>query len=676
MFVAGKKRKLGSLGAPKAAAAAAAPTDTAGASPASAADRWYALGVENLRSKQYGNALDYLNRCVAAARNEGVRNAKAYEARALALHRLGEHARALDDAKSALRIDAHSAVAYAHMASALAATGRPRDALDVVDRGLRTADAQASGYAHLQAQRETLQRRLDPAYVPRERADCDPVARLAADVCVAVFALLDTRSLAACRGVSRRWQRLVDGTAVLWARPCFSPPTAVGALAQQLPAYAKLRRALRHLPGGGRVPDAALRTVLTRSREALRMLVIPEAAEPSARTLDALLACRRPVLEHIGVGRGARLTAPALGRVLSHCLAATVAAVHVPYNALVTDAHMALIARAAPQLRSLDISGCLGVRVRQLFRAWNATLGDARRVTRLERLHLCDHPGIPELLVYACKHRHFSGLRALHVAIRDQAVYARITGIAALTRYFEQIDAPHVPFPALSELNIDGLWDATTSAHRFESQHTADLLLRTRVVGAGLLRLSALDAGAVGTTPLLATLQRCFSTLRHLHVTRATGFSPDAVHALVHDTAHTQLRSLDLSGCVGLTAASLRALVQRSPLLELVNLGHTAADNAVLAVLAGFVDAPGAAGLQAVVLDSTDVTGAGARDFAAACERRFRGMRRAGGAAALSAWRLRLLDLDNCAAVGADAVAVVRDLLSAMGTRVTAAAPS
>ncbi|KAJ1852907.1 hypothetical protein LPJ73_002739, partial [Coemansia sp. RSA 2703] len=90
MFVAGKKRKLGSLGASKATATTVTPTSTntsesGGSSDASVVDRWYALGTENFRSKQYRNALDYFNRSVAAAKNEGIRDAKVYEARALTL---------------------------------------------------------------------------------------------------------------------------------------------------------------------------------------------------------------------------------------------------------------------------------------------------------------------------------------------------------------------------------------------------------------------------------------------------------------------------------------------------------------------------------------------------------------------------------------------------------------
>ncbi|KAJ1719854.1 hypothetical protein LPJ53_005448 [Coemansia erecta] len=680
MFVAGKKRKLGSLGV-STSATASATTDTAGSaesSEASAVDRWYALGTENFRSKQYRNALDYYNRSVAAAKKDGIRDAKVYEARALTLYRLKEYSRAMDDAKDAIRINPHSAIAYSHMANVMAATGKPQEALEIVDRGLLTIDPQVPGYKHMQAMRESLMKKLDPSYVPQECTDSDPVARLPTDICVVAFSLLDTRSLVACRSVCRRWLALIDSNPVLWSRPCFSTSNPVSELAQQLPAYSKFGRMLRLLGDSDRVPDSALCTVLKFSREALKALVIPDAAEPSLRTLNVLFAYKRPLLENINIGRGAKLNAPVFGRVLSHCLAANVSAIHVPYSALVTDSHIATIARSVPQLRSLDISGCAGVRIRQLFRAWNATLTDSHRVTCLERLYLCDHPGIPEFLVYSCKHRHFSNLRVLHLAIRDQNVYARISSIAPLMRYFEQIDAVGVPFPSLCELNIDGIWDATTSVNRFESQHTSSLVLQSHLINVGLRRLSALNASAVGSIPLLASLQRCISTLEQFHLTRASGLSPDIMQVLAQDTAHMllseplRLTSLDLSGCVGATAHSLSMVVRRCPGLVHVNLSQTAADNSVLSCLTEFVNLPDSKGLQVVILDTTDITGAAARDFAAACERRFRRLRREGYGALKSGWRLRLFDMDNCTGIGSDAVAVVRDLLSAMGTRVSA----
>ncbi|KAJ2366333.1 hypothetical protein IW150_005969 [Coemansia sp. RSA 2607] len=684
MFVAGKKRKLGSLGASKATATTVTPatsintSESGGSSDASVVDRWYALGTENFRSKQYRNALDYFNRSVAAAKNEGIRDAKVYEARALTLYKLKEYSRAMDDAKDAIRINPHSAIAYSHMANVMAATGKPQEALEIVDRGLLTIDPQVSGYRHMQAMRESLMKKLDPSYVPQECTDSDPVVRLPVDICVVAFSLLDTRSLFACRSVCRRWLALVDSNPVLWARPCFSISNPVSDLAQQLPAYQKLRRTLRLLAGSDRVPDRVLCYVLTSSREALRSLVIPEAAELSSRTLDALFAHKRPLLENINIGRGAKLSASVFGRVLNHCLAANVSTIHVPYNALVTDSHIAAIARSVPQLRSLDISGCAGVRMRPLFRAWNATLTDAHRVTCLERLYLCDHPGIPEFLVYSCKHRHFSNLRVLHLAIRDQSVYAGISSIAPLMRYFERIEAVDVPFPKLYELNIDGIWDATTSSNRFESQHTSGLILQTRLINVGLRRLSALDAAAVGSIPLLASLQRCISTLQQLHLTRASGLSSEIMQVLAQDTTHMSnssplsLTSLDLSGCVGASAHSLWMVVRRCPNLVHVNLSQTAADNSVLSCLTEFVDLADNDGLQVVILDTTDITGAAARDFAAACDRRFRRLRRDGFGALESGWRLRLFDMDNCTGIGSDAVSVVRDLLSAMGTRVSA----
>ncbi|KAJ2825269.1 hypothetical protein GGI24_003205, partial [Coemansia furcata] len=87
MFIAGRKRKA-ATGSPSQAlgSRSALPTLAFGVE----IDRWYVLGRENFRERQYRNALDYYNRAVALAANEGVRDAKLYEARAHTLYKLRE----------------------------------------------------------------------------------------------------------------------------------------------------------------------------------------------------------------------------------------------------------------------------------------------------------------------------------------------------------------------------------------------------------------------------------------------------------------------------------------------------------------------------------------------------------------------------------------------------------
>ncbi|KAJ2344995.1 hypothetical protein GGF43_005325, partial [Coemansia sp. RSA 2618] len=593
-------------------------------------------------------------------------------ARAHTLHKLGECTRAMDDAKEAVAIDGGSAGGYMRMAAILAATGRPRDALGVLGRGLRAVGEGGPGFAQMDVQRMSVERLLDPAYAPRADARRDPLWRLPGDVAVLVLRLLDTRMLAVCRAVSRRWAALIDAAPVLWSRPRFARAAGgVQELAAQLPAYAKARR-LQARQGAG-VPEHVLRRVFERARGSLAALCFPDGAVVAAATVDALLAHRRPCLRSIDVARTAAISEALVNRVLNWGLSPQIAAIRVPYRSHIGDAAMEVIARGVPALRVLDISGCTKVRVKHLYKAWNAVLADAHGATRLEELYMNDHPGIPELLVYGTKYRHFSGLKVLHIAIRDQGVLSMCAGLAPLMNYLQRIPNAQIPFPALAELCIDGLWDATIAARRFESVSTALVVSRSRLLCSGLRRLSALDAAFVGAAPLYEALAPCFATLRRLHLTRAASLDSAMVWALLGTRQLLPLASLDLSGCVAVDAQALAALVGRCASLVHVNLAQTAADNAVLAELTRIAGADAAAGLEVVVLDTTDVSGAAVRDFAAACAKRYCRMR--GDAHARRAWRLRLLDVDNCANVGCDAVAIVRDLLSFMQTRILAAVP-
>ncbi|KAJ2858412.1 hypothetical protein J3B02_000284 [Coemansia erecta] len=639
-----------------------------------------------MRFKQYRNALNYFNRAIAVARKEIQWSAKLFEARSLVLYKLGEYMRAMNDAKETIRIDAKSANAFTYMANIMAATNKPQEALEVIERGLSTLDPSISGYGHMEAVRESLKRRLDPEYVPKAIAQSDPVVCLPVDINVIVFRQLDIRTLIACRGVSRHWREFVDTTSVIWSQPCFSSPNAIDLLIQQLPAYPKPYKLAKQLVYNGQrvVPNKILCCVFERSRESLRHLVIPESSAPNARTLDALFANKRPLLEQITIGRNANLSASSLNRVLSWCLTGNISKLSFPYCDLISDKHMAAIARLVPHLRSLDISGCKEVRVKQLFRAWGATLTDAHDTTRLENLYINDHPGIPELLIYSCKHRHFQGLRVLHMAIRSQSVYSLITGIGLLNSYFERIQAVRSPFPDLLELNMDGIWDAVQNSIRFESEFIKSLAIRCQLVASGLKRLSMLDATTVRAPLLSMILQSCLPTLQQLHLTRSSNIGSQLITTLVNnitpgslDIEPLQLTSLDLSGCASASAVGLSSLIGRCPNLVYVNLTQSAADNMVLNRLTTFIKSPETRGLEVVILDTTDITGSAARDFAAACEMRFKRLRSRDNRGSVSSmWSLRVFDMDNCTGVGSDAVSLVRDLLSSMGTRVLAAVTS
>ncbi|KAJ2079484.1 hypothetical protein H4R24_003752 [Coemansia sp. RSA 988] len=679
MFVAGKKRKAHST-VPTARSVRlreGLPSPTHARSNAAArgdqhseteAIRWYKLGIENAREQRHRIALDYYNRAVALATNEGLKMAKLYEARSYALYRLGELQRAMVDAKEAIHIDKSSVDGFVRMATILADTGKTKEALAVIHKGLDTVDAHASGYTHLGTLRMSIIQQLDPSYVPPVDPRTDPFRRLPEELVVLILHWLDTRALMLLRGVARHWQSLIDHAPALWSRPCYASLNASQHLIQQLPAYSKLRGRLQQ--GRGRVPDRALRHVFEKSRGSLALLHFPDGSVPSTTTLDLLFACRRPRISSVIVESTAVLDAPLVYRILNLYSSPQLAEIRLPYCRNLDNDVMATIACSTPTLRILDISGCVNVHIKRLFKAWGTTLSDALGSTMLEELYLNDHPGMPELLVYSTKYNHFRNLRVLHIAIRDQTVFSMYTGLGPLLRYFERIPDAQIPFPNLKELNIDGLWDTTISSRRFESAQAALLISRCRLLYSGLHRLSALDSPSVGQDSLYSALVPCFPTLRKLHLTRAMGLSTQMLLTLTSTLQALPLVSLDLSGCVGVDAHGLAMLVSCCRELVYVNLSQTATDNTVLAKLTETMNMSDSAGLEVLALDTTDITGVAVRNFASACAKRYCRVRNS--AQARHPWRLRLLDIDNCTKVGSDAVAVAHDLLSFMQTRVLA----
>ncbi|KAJ1823428.1 hypothetical protein GGH91_000683 [Coemansia sp. RSA 2671] len=670
MFVAGRKRKL-----------AAEPRQTPGPRGAplvptreAEINRWYVLGRENFRERQYRNALDYYNRAVALAANESIRDAKLYVARAHTLYKLRELTRALSDAKEATRINAGLSAGYICLASILTDMGKPEEAFAAVKQGLGLADIHASEYKHLQLLCSSLSLRLDPTRQPIRESDTDPVTRLPADLVVLALRLLDTRMLSICRGVSTRWLHVIDNTPVLWSRPCYLVDSPAHKLARELPAYSKAqKRVQQRSHRAPSPPDTVICRVFEMSQRSLLIATFPDGATVSAKALEALLACPRPLLTHLALGRASLLKSESINRLLNWCLPAMVTDIRLPYCVQVGDDEIGVIAKLGHKLRALDISGCIRVGVKRLFLAWNSVL--AGTTTGIEELVINDHPGVAEFLVYSSKHRHFAKLKVLHAAIRDQAVFSMIKNLGPLLAYFQRIQIMQVPFPDLYELNIDGVWETTISAHRFESTQLSNLMWSCRLFSCSLRRFSALDSSSVNHSHLQHILQHSLSSLQQLHLTRAANLDALALATRATDVGamleQLPLVSLDLSGCVGVTAQGLLALVARCRRLTHVNFSQTAAENSVLNRLTEIVSSSEAPGIEVLVLSATDVTGAAVRDFAAACSARYR--RQRDDRHAKRMWRLQLLDVDNCTGVGSDAVALTRDLLSSMSTLVLAA---
>ncbi|PIA13074.1 hypothetical protein COEREDRAFT_83749 [Coemansia reversa NRRL 1564] len=463
------------------------------------------------------------------------------------------------------------------------------------------------------------------------------------------------------------WRALIEGAPALWSRPCYAPINITNCLMKQLPAYSKLSCELRQ--GRSRVPDRTLRHVFEKSRGALALLHFPDHSVPSAATLEVLFAHRRPRMSSLVVEGTAFLETALINRILNLHLS-QLTEIRLPYRDSLSNDMMSAIACSTPHLRILDISGCVNVQIKHLFKTWGATLSDALGSTMLEELYLNDHPGIPELLVYSTKYSHFRNLRVLHIAIRDQAVFSMYSGLGPLFRYFQRIPDAQVPFPNLIELNIDGLWDITMASRRFESEQTSIFVLQCRLLCSGLHKLSALDSLTVDQAALNSALAPCFQTLRKLHLTRAMRLSTQILLTLTSTRQFLPLVSLDLSDCVGFDAHGLAVLLSCCRDLVYVNLSRTAADNSVLARLTEIINMSDNAGLEVLVLYTTNITGVAVRDFASACAKRYSRIR--SSAQVRHPWRLQLLDIDNCTKVGSDAVAVARNLLSFMRTRILA----
>ncbi|KAI9500954.1 hypothetical protein GGI25_005389 [Coemansia spiralis] len=641
-------------------------------------NRWYIIGMENFRERQYRTALDYYNRAIALSMNEGLcRDARLYEARSHVLYKLREFVRAMDDAKEAIVIDAGSTAGYTHMAGILAATGKLYDALAVLEQGLCRADRQSTGYPHMLTLRASLMKQLDPtAKLPVRVVETDPVVRLPADLAILVLRELNTRTLILCRAVSKRWLALIDNTPVLWSRVCFSYPTAVSRLAQQLPAYTKVQKWIIK-NSSDRVPDKILRFAFKKAQGSLVTAFVPEKSVVSTKTLDLLLAQNRPCLKQIDVSSTAAINSSLVERMLGGwCMPTSISTIRFPYCTNVDNNTVSIIARCVPRLRILDISGCAQVRVKHLFKAWSSVLADAYDSTSIEELYMNDHPGIPDLLVYSTRHCHFANVKTLHIAIQDQRVFSMFSGLAPLVEYLRRNQNSRTLFPRLTDLNMNGIWDATVASQRFESTLLHSLVFQCRLVAEGLSRLSAVDSSAISRTQLVESLQRCLPTMQHLHITRAANFDTQILLDIVarHQQLYFPLVSLDLSGCVGITAQGIYAFISRCRSLVYANLSQTAANNTVMNIFTENISTLSLPGLEALVIDTTDISGAAVRDFAAACAKRYNSRLRS-ETHVKRVWRLQLLDIDNCTKVGSDAVAVVRELLSPMSTQVLAAIP-
>ncbi|KAJ2581380.1 hypothetical protein GGH95_002109, partial [Coemansia sp. RSA 1836] len=512
MFVAGEKRK-------RAPVSQSGPAVARGAlslpPPEAEIKRLYGLGRENFRERRYRNALDYYNRAVALAANEGIRDAKLYEARAHTLYKLREFARALSDAKDAIRVNANSSAGYTCIANILADAGRLAEALAVADRGLELTDAHDPEHKHLQLLCSSLSLRLDPSRPPPAASVTDPMARLPVELVIMILRLVDTRALCICRSVSTRWLHLIDGTPVLWSNPRYHTESPVRALAQQLPAYSKAQRRMQQAPQRA-PPDAITRKVFEKAQGSLVTANFPDGSGASAKVLTALFACPRPLLASISINRATALKPDLIYRVLHWCLPAMVTDIRLPYCLQIRDAEIEVIAKLGHRLRVLDISGCAKVSMKRLFMTWNLALAGAGTdaVTGVEELFINDHPGIAEFLVYSSRTRHFCKLRVLHAAIRDQGVFARVKSLGPLLTYFQRMEIVQAPFPDLRELNIDGVWDTTMATHRFESTQLSALLHRCRLFSCNLRRISALESSSASQNHLQNFLQHNLPSLQ------------------------------------------------------------------------------------------------------------------------------------------------------------------
>ncbi|KAJ1948519.1 hypothetical protein EC988_005142, partial [Linderina pennispora] len=494
MFVAGKKRKAADSARPRAPAGSA--QDTA----AKQIERVYRLGSESLRQRQYRAALDHFNRGIALASNAQQPSAKLFEKRALALLHLREFARVASDAQQAIALDSNSAHAYALLARGLMMQNKPSDALTALERGRRQVSPMAAGFRYLATLQESVRKQLDPAYVPKQDPQSDPVVRLPVELNVLILQQMDLESLLVCRRVSRAWQRLVDGIPALWGDISMADEASAG-------------RPMR-------VSARVLRLVLRLAGQSLVAVNVPDGSLLGDAALAAVRATNRPLLRSIHIGR-LSASASALGQLLGE---SALTSVRLPYCSDVTDSTLEQLSQHLPTLRILDISGCAQVRMKTLFRQF--------RTATLQELYLNDHPGLPEFLVYCVRYRTFASLRVLHIAVYDQAVFAQYSGLGPLMVYLGRLGPRPCPFPELRSLNMDGIWEPTVSSRRFESAGLKGIISSCNLVPAQCRSISAREASVATDLDLFRVFHTCMSTIYTLHLTKAVQLTDSMVRRL------------------------------------------------------------------------------------------------------------------------------------------------
>ncbi|KAJ2888831.1 hypothetical protein GGI21_006677, partial [Coemansia aciculifera] len=278
---------------------------------------------------------------------------------------------------------------------------------------------------------------------------------LHADVMIMILRLVDMQTLDSCRGVSARWMRLIDSTPLLWSNPVYDAESPAQDLVRQLPAYTKAQKWVHQQTVKRGPSDVMACEMLKKAQGSLVTLTFPSHMSSPAKVLNALYACPRPLLAGIVLGKDSTMKADLVFQVMHRCLPAMVTDIRFPYCSQIRDTEIRIVAEKCRTLRVLDISGCVNVSMKRLFITWNSVLVGRDASTGVEELYINDHPGIAEFLVYSTNSCHFSKLRVLHAAIRDQSVFARVSKLGPLLEYFKGIQITQAPFPDLRELNID-----------------------------------------------------------------------------------------------------------------------------------------------------------------------------------------------------------------------------
>ncbi|KAJ2772056.1 hypothetical protein IWQ56_001544 [Coemansia nantahalensis] len=297
MFVAGRKRKAQQVDAAAPGSRAQAPTGAAGSAPAiddrqcarMELNRLLQLGADSTRERDYRVALDHFNRAAALAKNEGIEDARVYEARSRALFKVGDVGRAIDDAKHAIRANP-GASGYTCLATILAETGKVASALKVIDDGLAAVDEQDPGFAYLKTLRMSAMYRLDPKCVLYLNLRTDPAMRLPPELVALVLCKLDVRALMRCRMVARHWRALIDTTPGLWSRPTYVSLTPEELLRRQMPVDRVLRWSISAQLAEIRVPyethvDDAMVAAIASGAPKLRILDISGCVNVSVKSM-------------------------------------------------------------------------------------------------------------------------------------------------------------------------------------------------------------------------------------------------------------------------------------------------------------------------------------------------------------------------------------------------------